>query len=370
MGPLMLLAQSPSPSPTVLEPLHDTANFFLFELFSTVLTGFYAVVHSYGLAIILLTLAVRIVLLPLSIKQTRSMREMQRIQPEVKKLQAKYKGNRQKLNEEMMKLYKEHNVNPFGGCFPLLAQFPVLIGLFYVIRAPLKYMGYTVPKGLARGEIVPPGEYFAQKATGIMHTLQQSNLANDLRDHALAVNHFLGIRLDCSASASWVGGPLHTTSDPSQLGAACGSGIVSALPYLILVLLMGYTTYYQQKQMSARQTPGDATAAQMQTFAKIMPFFLMFIAYSFPTGVVLYWLTTNIWTIGQQRLMFRIAPPISGGTKGDGGGSAKAVKGSPKPSPGKPPKGAPEKPSSGEPPKGALPDTSKQPSPNRRKRRK
>jgi YidC/Oxa1 family membrane protein insertase len=364
MGALLLWAQSPSPSPSVLEPLHDSAHFFLFEIFAAALTGFYAVVGSFGLAIILLTIAVRVVLLPLSIKQTRSMREMQRIQPEVKKLQAKYKGDRQKLNEEMMKLYKEHNVNPFGGCFPLLAQFPVLIGLFYVIRAPLKYMGYTVPVGTPTRASIPPADYLIQKATGIMHTLQQSSLASDLREHALAVNHFLGIRLDCSSAAAL------SKQDPSNLGEVCGSGLVSALPYLILVLLMGYTTYYQQKQMSARQTPGDTTAAQMQTFAKIMPFFLMFIAYSFPTGVVLYWLTTNIWTIGQQRLMFRIAPPVTPGSKGDGGGSGKGVKGTPKPSPGKPPKGAPGKPVSGEPPKGALPETTKKPSPNRKKRRK
>src|ERR671939_2025745 len=107
-----------------------------FELFSGVLSALYAVVRSYGLAIILLTILVRLILLPLSIKQVRSMREMQRIQPEMKRLQAKYKGDRQKLNEEMMKLYKEHGVNPFGGCLPLLSQLIVLIPLFRVLRTP------------------------------------------------------------------------------------------------------------------------------------------------------------------------------------------------------------------------------------------
>jgi YidC/Oxa1 family membrane protein insertase len=365
MHALFLWAQSPSPSPTILEPLHDTAHFFLFEIFAAALTGFYAVVHTFGLSIILLTIAVRVVLLPLSIKQTRSMREMQRIQPEVKKLQAKYKGNRQKLNEEMMKLYKEHSVNPFGGCFPLLAQFPVLIGLFYVIRAPLKYMGYTVPVGTPARASIPPADYLVQKATGIMHTLQQSSLAHDLRDHALAVNHFLGIRLDCSAGAAL------SKQDPSSLGEVCGSGLVSALPYLILVLAMGYTTYYQQKQMQAKQpASGDSAAAQMQTFAKIMPFFLMFLAYGFPTGVVLYWLTTNIWTIGQQRLMFRIAPPPTTGAKKPGGSPKGSGPASPKPSSGKTPKGAPEKPTGDGPPEDELPETPTQPSPNRKKRRK
>src|SRR5919202_5399354 len=96
-----------------------------FEIFSLSLAGLYALVRNYGVAIILLTVIGRLILLPLSVKQIKSMREMQKIQPEVKKLQAKYKGDRQKLNEEMMKLYKEHGGNPFGGCLPLIAQMPV-----------------------------------------------------------------------------------------------------------------------------------------------------------------------------------------------------------------------------------------------------
>lgn len=139
-----------------------------FEIFAAALAGFYAVIPSFGIAIILLTLATRVVMLPLSIKQTRSMREMQTIQPQVKKLQQKHKGDRQKLNEEMMALYKEHGVNPFGGCLPLLLQMPVLIALYRVISAPLSYI---------------PGD---------------SALAADLGDKAVGVYRFLGFHLDCS----------------------------------------------------------------------------------------------------------------------------------------------------------------------------
>src|ERR671914_523018 len=159
-----------------------------FEFFSTALAGFYALIPSYGLAIILLTLGVRLLLLPLSIKQTKSMREMQAIQPEIKRLQAKHKGDRQKMNEEMMALYKEHGVNPLGGCLPLLMQFPVLIGLFYVVRAPLKYLGYGLPEGADSNAVVAPMDYVAQKVSGFMETLQQSKLAEDLIEHALRVN--------------------------------------------------------------------------------------------------------------------------------------------------------------------------------------
>jgi YidC/Oxa1 family membrane protein insertase len=269
-----------------------------FEIFAAALAGFYALVPSLGLAIIFLTVVVRLLLLPLSIKQTRSMREMQLIQPEVKKLQAKYKGDRQKTNEAVMALYKEHNVNPFGGCLPLLMQFPVLIGLFYVIRSPLKYMGYNAATGNPLN------------VSGIMEAVQDSALARGLNEMPLQIHQFLGIRLDCSASAALSGG------DPSSVGEACGSGFVSSLPYLILVLLMGFTTYYQQKQMTAQRGAADSPQAQqMQMFTRILPVMLMFFSFSFPTGVVLYWLTTNVWTIGQQRLMLRAAPPLTAETK-------------------------------------------------------
>ena len=286
----------------------------LFELFSAALAGFYALIPSYGLAIILLTLAVRVLLLPLSIKQTRSMREMAKIQPEVKKLQAKHKGDRQKLNEEMMALYKEHGVNPFGGCGPLLLQFPVLIGLFYVIRSPLSYMGYQAPPAndALKGIFISPVEFVPRTVSGMMQTLQESRLAQDLIDHAEQVYQFLGLKLHCSASGI-LRPPSATALDAAtdasrELTLACGSGVVPSLPYLLLVLLMGATTWYQQKQMTAKQDPSNPQMAQMQMLGKIMPIMLMVFAFSFPTGVVLYWLTTNVWTIAQQRIILQAVP--------------------------------------------------------------
>jgi YidC/Oxa1 family membrane protein insertase len=293
--------------------------FFIFEPFAAALAVFYGMIPSLGLAIILLTLVVRVILLPLSIKQTRSMREMQRIQPEIKRLQQKFKGNRQKMNEELMALYKEHNVNPFGGCLPLLMQFPVLIALFYVIRAPLKYLGYSVPEGTPANAVVDGMDYIAQNVSGIMSTMQDSSLAHALRETGAAVYRFIGLRLDCSASTVYSGG--------EAAGGGCPQGIVQFLPYILLVLLMGATTWYQQKQMTAsRGATPDAQAQQMQMFARIMPIMLMVFSFSFPSGVVLYWLTTNLWTIAQQRLVLRAVPPIP-----PSGGAKKAPDGKPPP---------------------------------------
>src|ERR1700704_415990 len=122
----------------------------LYNAFGAVLAFFYAIIPNEGVAIILLTITVMLVLFPLTAKSARSMLAMQRLQPEIKKLQAKHKGDRQKLNEEMMKLYQEHKVNPLGGCLPLILQMPVFIALFHVLRNPEG----SVPKSSALYEAI------------------------------------------------------------------------------------------------------------------------------------------------------------------------------------------------------------------------
>ncbi|HHT51181.1 MAG TPA: membrane protein insertase YidC [Eubacteriaceae bacterium] len=104
------------------------------------LYGVYLVIQNYGLAIILFTIIIKIALLPLTLKQTNSMKKMNELQPQLQELQKKYKNNKTKLNEKMMELYRENNYNPAGGCFPLLLQFPILIGLFRVLQDPALYV--------------------------------------------------------------------------------------------------------------------------------------------------------------------------------------------------------------------------------------
>jgi YidC/Oxa1 family membrane protein insertase len=220
------------------------------------------------------------------------------------------------MNEEMMALYKEHGVNPLGGCAPLLLQFPVLIALFYVVQKPLSYMGYEAPT-VAKGIFAAPADHVARNVSGIMETLQESRLAHDLMERAVDVYSFIGLQLNCSASGILSPPKADVLADATEasrvLTESCGQGFASAIPYLVLVLLMGFTTWYQQKQMQARQDPNNPQAAQMQMIGKIMPVLLMFFAFSFPTGVVLYWLTTNVWTIAQQRIMLKAAPIIPPG---------------------------------------------------------
>src|SRR5688572_15957314 len=192
------------------------------------------------------------------------MREMQVIQPEVKKLQAKHKGDRQKLNEEMMALYKEHGVNPFGGCLPLLMQFPVFIALYRLISTPLAYMGYrSVEKAGIVTDWVPRDD-----VSGLMAQVQDSELARGLDNSPEEVNSFLGVfDLDVLPRDVW-------------------PDVAAFIPYLILILLMGFTTYYQQKQMQSQRGPTqDVQAQQMQMMMKFMPLMLMFFSFQFAAGL-------------------------------------------------------------------------------------
>ena len=230
----------------------------LYNAFGAVLAFFYAIIPNEGVAIILLTITVMLVLFPLTAKSARSMLAMQRLQPEIKKLQAKHKGDRQKLNEEMMKLYQENKVNPLGGCLPLVVQFPVFISLFHVLRSTAA----TVPMGSQLYK-----DILAAKPNGLT---------------------FLGMDLSLKATDSH-------------------SSLWVALPYYLLVGAVFLTGYLQSRQ-SQRNTPPGANA-QMQMVTKVLPIAFGAFSLFFPAGLVLYFLVSNLWRLGQQELIMRkIAP--------------------------------------------------------------
>jgi YidC/Oxa1 family membrane protein insertase len=236
----------------MLDPLYDAVGY--------VLAFFYALIPNLGVAIILLTITVMLLLFPLTAKSARSMLEMQRLQPEIKKLQAKHKGDRQKLNEEMMKLYQEHKVNPLGGCLPILVQLPVFFALFHVLR----HIVSSTPAGSS------------------LHT---DMLAAERAGHGL---EFLGMDLS-----------LQATDNHGSLWAA--------LPYYVLVGLVFLTGYLQSRQSARNQPPG--ANPQMQMITRVLPLVLGVSSLFFPAGLVLYFFVSNLWRVGQQELIMRkIAP--------------------------------------------------------------
>ena len=248
---------------------------FLFEAFAWTISFFYDATKSYGLAIVLLTIAVRLVLFPLTAKQAKSMQAMQRVQPELKRLQTKYKNDRQKLNEEMMKFYKENNINPLAGCLPLLLQMPLFIVLYNVIN------------GLTRTRDGVGDPKYLDKGSELYQSLRQAG------------GEMVSWGIDLSKSAS----------------SASSEGFVEALPYFALVAIVIGTGYYQQRQMTARN-PQAAQNPQAQMMGKIFPIVFGLISYSIQAGVVVYFAVSNLWQIGQQYLIFR--NPAMAGTSGNG----------------------------------------------------
>jgi YidC/Oxa1 family membrane protein insertase len=259
-----------------------------------VLAFLYDLIPNYGVAIILLTVGIRLMLLPLGIKQIRSMHAMQALQPKMKAIQQKYKGNRQKLAEEQMKLYKEHGASPLGGCLPMILQIPVLIALFAVLR---------FPNGVDR---IPDGSEL-KAAIESQHT------------------DFLGANLLCAPSQAG-GGPVEL--QPGQVSRLdrpldCGNGFPVRIPYYALLAAMIGTTFYQSWQM---QRASPTANPQQQLMGRIMPVFFGFIGFTFPAGLILYWTTTNLVQIGQQHFMLPNRPGAAepGKAEAAGDGARKA----------------------------------------------
>src|SRR5918997_1077574 len=215
----------------ILSPLIDACHWVL-EFWHDLIGDFEG---SWGVAIILLTFTVRIVILPLTFKGVKSMQRLQVLQPEIKKIQARYKDDKQRMNQEIMAFYQREKVNPLGSCLPLLLQLPFFIALFYLLRSP------EFERDIANNQGFGPIENLAEKVTdpvllGILIVL------------------YVGTQLAASAVTA-------ISADPMQ------RRIMFALPFVFTVFIV-----------------------------------------NFEAGLIVYWITTNVWTIGQQLLVRKLYP--------------------------------------------------------------
>ena len=205
------------------------------HLLRHILNGLHSIGLPWAWAIVALTVLVRMLLVPLTVKQIHSMQAMQAHAPQMKEIQKKYKGDRQKLNEELMKFYRENNINPAASCLPLLAQFPVFIGLYYTLKTFSKH---------------PP-----------------------------------------SGDLSW----LHFIPSVADKITAHWGGFVILAIYVLSQLA---STYFMSGTMQQSQ----------RILMMVLPFAFIFVIARFPTGLVLYWMTTNLWTVGQGLITRRLIP--------------------------------------------------------------
>jgi YidC/Oxa1 family membrane protein insertase len=212
------------------------------HLLRHILNGLHSVGLPWAWSIVGLTLIVRVLLVPLTVKQIHSMQNMQAYAPQMKEIQQKYKDDAQKRNEKLMEFYREHNINPASSCLPLLAQFPVFIGLYYTLRNFSKHP--------------PPGD------------LSWLHFVPSIADHV---------------TSHWSG-------------------------YILLAI-------YVASQLASTYFMGGSMQPAQRVIMYIIPFAFIFVIARFPTGLVLYWLTTNLWTVGQglitRRLIPKVAPPTT-----------------------------------------------------------
>jgi YidC/Oxa1 family membrane protein insertase len=221
------------PAANILQPLIDIANGVL-QFFHD------SAGLSWGMSIIALTVCTRALLIPLTYRQLKGMRALQALQPQIKEIQAKYKNDRQRMQQEMMRFYQENKVNPFASCIPLVAQLPVFITLFYVLR-------HELPSdiGCEAGHCGSEAAFF---------------FINDLTAKAAGAELIVLLVL--------------------YVGTQLVSGLV-----------MSVTADKSQRIMMG-----------------LLPFVFVPFVINFPAGLVLYWITTNFWTIGQQYVIQRVIP--------------------------------------------------------------
>jgi YidC/Oxa1 family membrane protein insertase len=241
----------------VLQPLIDACQWIL-EFWHDLIDENDNLDGSWGIAIILMTFTVRIVILPLTFKGVKSMQRLQTLQPEIKKIQERYKDDRQRMNQEVMAFYQREKVNPLGSCLPLILQIPFFISLFYLLRS--------------------------------------DTFKADIADNPgfLAIDHLA-----------------KTVSDPVLLG-------------VLIVLYVG-------TQLAASAVTAISADPTQRRIMFALPFVFVIFIVNFQAGLIVYWITTNVWTIGQQLLVKKLYPKPDLATAGAtaGGGDGKPARGKP-----------------------------------------
>jgi YidC/Oxa1 family membrane protein insertase len=263
---------------SILNPLYEAVAWVIMQIHAVLAVPFGASSGwAWGLSIVFLVLLMRLIMVPLFVKQVNAQRKMQSHMPQLQELKKRYKSDKQKLNEETMKFYRENGINPLSGCLPLVAQLPLFFALFSVLRAISNWQpGHPAPYGLT---------------TAVVQSARDARIFG-----ASLADKFLF--------------PL-----PHETWSA-------RLVILLFVLVSACTTFLTMRQSARRgmmqqgAMDPDNPAANMQKYMMyIAPFFALSGLY-WQFGLVIYWVTTNVWTLGQQHILFRNLPIVGSDAAG------------------------------------------------------
>lgn len=259
--------------------------------------------HNYGLAIIIFTVIIKLVLLPLTVKQYRSSAKMQELQPQLQDIQKRYKNDKEKLNQEMMKLYQENHYNPASGCLPMIVQMPILISLYYVIIQPMKFMLMKSPVQIAKIIEIATKEMekLGIAKMGFQKELLSLNFFNEHRDLLSKVSGYLNAKE--LINFNFLG--LHLGKIPSYHFDVIRTDPAGYIPLLILPILAVVTTYISTKlsmPMRNNQSGGQGgmSSSMSNSMMYIGPVMTLVFSFQLPAGVVMYWSVGYVFTIFQQ----------------------------------------------------------------------
>ena len=272
-------------------------NFFA-NIFGYILEWIYLLVKNYGLAIIIFSVLVKIVMLPISIRQQKTMKKNEKIQKELKILQIKHKGNPERLNQKTMELYKRENVNPFGGCFTIIIQFILLISMFYLVKSPLTYM-QKIDNNVIENEIVEikkvNGEESISKGYPEMSVIKYLKQNNDTENQMYINMDFLGLDL---------------SKVPQENFGDWKVFVIPVLYVISSILSIRLTTNMTSKKKEKKEKNEEKAllteenkaemdqeemAAQMnKSMSLMMPILSVSVSLIAPLGLALYWLINNI----------------------------------------------------------------------------
>lgn len=277
-------------------------NFFS-NIFGYVLNLIYGLVSNYGLAIILFSVLIKIIMIPLSIKQEKTLRKNQKIQEEMKIIQIKHNGNQEKINQEMMELYKREKMNPFGGCFSIIIQFILLFAMFYLVRSPLTYMKKV------------NNDVIENQKTEIRQELGDNSISanypemsvikyikdKDMKDNEMYINmDFAG--LDLSKV------PQENFNDIKVF-------IIPVLYVISSVVSIKLSTSINNKkekddnnkeEKEQKEDPAEMAAQMNKSMSWMMPILSVTISLMAPLGLALYWLVNNIIMIAERLILNKI----------------------------------------------------------------
>ena len=250
---------------------------------------------NYGIAIILFTVIIKLILLPLTVKQMKSTTKMQEIQPKIQELQKRYKNDKQKLNEEMMKLYQENKVNPMGGCLPLLVQMPILISLFQVFRNPLLYM-----LNKSQETVDTLSNYVAENVDKMTHYVQ-IDILNYFNEHIDELRQF-GDMLKPEELINFQFIGLQLGRVPSiSTDKLFGPESHIYLPLLFIPIVGVAATFISSKLMTANSSSKNAgKSSTNKSMMYLGPVLTLVFSFQLPAGVGLYWIAGYIFQIFQQ----------------------------------------------------------------------